>query len=113
MQVGIDTVEIKRIEVLLENKERFLYRAFSLEEQQEFEKRNKIVEQYRKEYEQSKQLFKERMQQYETNIQQALILNGKKLSRWKNESHLYAMVSKVYPDAMKLTAFTASVHLTT
>ena len=41
MQVGIDTVEIKRIEVLLENKERFLYRVFSLEEQQEFEKRNK------------------------------------------------------------------------
>ncbi len=38
MQVGIDTVEIKRIEVLLENKERFLQRVFSLKEQQEFEK---------------------------------------------------------------------------
>lgn len=44
MQVGIDSVEIKRIEVLLENKERFLYRVFSLEEQQEFEKRNKKIE---------------------------------------------------------------------
>jgi holo-[acyl-carrier protein] synthase len=40
MQVGIDTVEIKRIETLIENKERFIDRVFSLKEQEEFNKRN-------------------------------------------------------------------------
>ena len=40
MQVGIDTVEIKRIEALLKNKEQFLCRVFSIKEQQEFDKRN-------------------------------------------------------------------------
>ena len=44
MQVGIDTVEIKRIEALLKNKEKFLCRVFSIKEQQEFEKRNKKIE---------------------------------------------------------------------
>ena len=44
MQVGIDTVEIKRIEALLENKERFLERVFSVEEQEEFIKRNNKTE---------------------------------------------------------------------
>ena len=36
MQVGIDTVEIKRIESLVQNKERFLERVFSEKEQEEF-----------------------------------------------------------------------------
>ena len=40
MQVGIDTVEIKRIEALIKSKERFVERVFSLKEQQEFSKRN-------------------------------------------------------------------------
>ena len=40
MQVGIDTVEIKRIDSLIKNQERFLERVFSLKEQEEFIKRN-------------------------------------------------------------------------
>ena len=40
MQVGIDSVEINRIKALIESKERFIERAFSLEEQKEFSKRN-------------------------------------------------------------------------
>ena len=40
MQVGIDTVEIKRIEALTINKERFIERVFSLKEQQEFREKN-------------------------------------------------------------------------
>lgn len=40
MKVGIDSVEIKHIEEVLNNKERFLERVFSVEEQQEFFKRN-------------------------------------------------------------------------
>ena len=45
MQVGIDTVEIKRIESLVQNKERFLERVFSEKEQEEFIKRNNKTEQ--------------------------------------------------------------------
>ena len=44
MQVGIDTVEIKRIESLVKNKERFLERVFSEKEQEEFIKRNNKTE---------------------------------------------------------------------
>lgn len=44
MQVGIDTVEIKRIESLVQNKERFLERVFSEKEQEEFIKRNNKTE---------------------------------------------------------------------
>ena len=44
MQVGIDTVEIKRIESLVKNKERFLKRVFSEKEQEEFIKRNNKTE---------------------------------------------------------------------
>mgnify|MGYP006327732055 FL=1 len=44
MQVGIDTVEIKRIDSLIKNQERFLERVFSLKEQEEFIKRNNKTE---------------------------------------------------------------------
>ena len=44
MQVGIDTVEIKRIESLVQNKEHFLERVFSEKEQEEFIKRNNKTE---------------------------------------------------------------------
>lgn len=44
MQVGIDTVEIKRIDALINNKERFLERVFSLKEQDEFIIRNNKTE---------------------------------------------------------------------
>lgn len=40
MKVGIDTVEIERIEALLNSKERFLERFFSPEECEEFSKRH-------------------------------------------------------------------------
>lgn len=40
MQVGIDTVEIKRIEDLIKNKERFLERVFSEKERAEFSGKN-------------------------------------------------------------------------
>ncbi|MBO7179238.1 MAG: holo-ACP synthase [Clostridia bacterium] len=43
MKVGIDTVDIKRIEELI-NKERFLERVFSEYEIAEFKKRNKKAE---------------------------------------------------------------------
>lgn len=44
MKVGIDTVEIKRIEALLQRQERFLERVFSSEEREEFFKRNNKTE---------------------------------------------------------------------
>ncbi|MBE6749084.1 MAG: holo-[acyl-carrier-protein] synthase [Ruminococcaceae bacterium] len=43
MKVGIDTVDIKRIEELI-NKERFLERVFSEDEIAEFKKRNEKAE---------------------------------------------------------------------
>ena len=44
MQVGIDTVEIRRIESLVQNKGRFLERVFSEKEQEEFIKKNNKTE---------------------------------------------------------------------
>lgn len=44
MRVGIDSVEINRIDALLKKNEHFLERVFSDEEQEEFSKRNNRTE---------------------------------------------------------------------
>lgn len=48
----------------------------------------------------AKQRYKNSIMQYESEIQRIIVSNGGSISRWKNESHLYALVSKLYPDAI-------------
>lgn len=55
---------------------------------------------YTRAYEESKRRYKTKMAEYESRALSQISANGGKISRWVNESNLFASVAKDYPDAI-------------
>ena len=55
---------------------------------------------YRIAYEQSKKIYADAMTNFESSALAEMAERGIKISRWKNESDLFALVHKEYPDAI-------------
>ena len=55
---------------------------------------------YRIAYEHSKKMFIEALRNYESSVLAEMNQQGIKISRWKNESDLFGIVHKEYPDAI-------------
>lgn len=55
---------------------------------------------YREAYEESKRRYKATMEAFESDMLRQMAESGLRFSRWKNESDLFMLVSKVYPDAI-------------
>ena len=51
-------------------------------------------------YEESKRRYKATMEAFESDMLRQMAESGLRFSRWKNESDLFMLVSKVYPDAI-------------
>lgn len=55
---------------------------------------------YRIAYEQSKRMYTTAISDYESSVLAEMASLGIKVSRWKNELHLFSLVHKEYPDAI-------------
>ena len=58
------------------------------------------MELYARAYEESKRKYKAKMAEYESRVLSQISANGGKISKWANESNLFASVAKDYPDAI-------------
>lgn len=55
---------------------------------------------YQKAYKEATAKYKETLEEYESSVLQEMHTHGYRISKWKNESSLFILVSKEYPDAI-------------